>query len=197
MKPIREYINQLDEISRRDFLKGAGVATGLVATGGAQAGGLFKSPFVVSSGIPNTDPGIVKSNPFKSNADRSLLTDADFQEITKLIYIMYLAMTENGKNDPDFREAFFTLKDFYQVYEYPIHSTMTTIKSRVEGWKQNEPERYQRFYQNFITNQQNKNLIINAVKLINKKGEDSLKENTIGESSLDAVQRIEDLVKYK
>lgn len=33
MKTLREYIDQLDEISRRDFLKGAGAAAGLAAVG--------------------------------------------------------------------------------------------------------------------------------------------------------------------
>ena len=33
MKTIREYIDQLDEISRRDFLKGAGATAGLAAIG--------------------------------------------------------------------------------------------------------------------------------------------------------------------
>jgi hypothetical protein len=33
MKTIREYIDQLDEISRRDFLKGTGAAAGLAAVG--------------------------------------------------------------------------------------------------------------------------------------------------------------------
>jgi hypothetical protein len=33
MKTIREYIDQLDEISRRDFLKGAGATAGLAAMG--------------------------------------------------------------------------------------------------------------------------------------------------------------------
>jgi len=35
MKTLREYIDQLDEISRRDFLKGVGATAGLAATGGA------------------------------------------------------------------------------------------------------------------------------------------------------------------
>lgn len=38
MKTLREYIDQLDEISRRDFLKGAGAAAGLGALG---AGGMM------------------------------------------------------------------------------------------------------------------------------------------------------------
>jgi RNA-binding protein YhbY len=33
MKTLREYIDQLDEISRRDFLKGAGATAGLAAIG--------------------------------------------------------------------------------------------------------------------------------------------------------------------
>jgi TonB family protein len=36
MKTLREYIDQLDEISRRDFLKGFGAAAGLVAVGAPQ-----------------------------------------------------------------------------------------------------------------------------------------------------------------
>jgi colicin import membrane protein len=39
MKTLREYIDQLDEISRRDFLKGAGAAAGLAAIGKAGAQG--------------------------------------------------------------------------------------------------------------------------------------------------------------
>ena len=37
MKTLREYWDQLDEISRRDFLKGAGATAGLAATSGAKA----------------------------------------------------------------------------------------------------------------------------------------------------------------
>jgi len=37
MKTLREYIDQLDEISRRGFLKGAGVAAVAGGTGGANA----------------------------------------------------------------------------------------------------------------------------------------------------------------
>ena len=37
MKTLREYIDQLDEINRRDFLKGVGATAGLAATGAAQA----------------------------------------------------------------------------------------------------------------------------------------------------------------
>ena len=37
MKNIREYIDQLDEINRRDFIKGAGATAGLAAMGSAQA----------------------------------------------------------------------------------------------------------------------------------------------------------------
>jgi hypothetical protein len=37
MKTLREYIDQLDEISRRDFLKGAGATAGLAALGNVQA----------------------------------------------------------------------------------------------------------------------------------------------------------------
>ena len=37
MKTLREYIEILDEISRRDFLKGVGATAGLAATGGVKA----------------------------------------------------------------------------------------------------------------------------------------------------------------
>jgi hypothetical protein len=37
MKTIREYIDQLNEINRRDFIKGAGATAGLAAMGSAQA----------------------------------------------------------------------------------------------------------------------------------------------------------------
>jgi hypothetical protein len=36
MKTLREYIDQLDEISRRDFLKGAGATAGLAAMGASK-----------------------------------------------------------------------------------------------------------------------------------------------------------------
>jgi hypothetical protein len=45
MKTLREYIDQLDEISRRDFLKGAGATAGLAAMGapkGVQAQEIVK-----------------------------------------------------------------------------------------------------------------------------------------------------------
>ena len=47
MKTLREYIDQLDEISRRDFLKGAGATAGLAAIGAPKdAKADWEKPFV-------------------------------------------------------------------------------------------------------------------------------------------------------
>jgi hypothetical protein len=51
MKTIREYIDQLDEINRRDFLKGVGATAGLAATGAAQA------DWQKQADIPGVDAG--------------------------------------------------------------------------------------------------------------------------------------------
>ena len=51
MKTIREYIDQLDEINRRDFIKGAGAAVGLTAMGQARA------DWQKQADIPGVDAG--------------------------------------------------------------------------------------------------------------------------------------------
>jgi hypothetical protein len=47
MKTLREYIDMLDEISRRDFLKGAAATAGLAAMGARQAQGMPAIPDAV------------------------------------------------------------------------------------------------------------------------------------------------------
>jgi hypothetical protein len=67
MKTLREYIEILDEISRRDFLKGAGATAGLAAMGGANA-----APFKHTTskdqmtGKKTADVSTVKSNDGKA-----------------------------------------------------------------------------------------------------------------------------------
>jgi hypothetical protein len=51
MKTIREYIDQLDEISRRDFIKGAGAAAITGAAGGANAYNYGRYPDGSGSGL--------------------------------------------------------------------------------------------------------------------------------------------------
>jgi hypothetical protein len=51
MKTLRKYIDQLDEISRRDFIKGAGATAGLAAMGSAQA------DWQKQADIPGVDAG--------------------------------------------------------------------------------------------------------------------------------------------
>jgi hypothetical protein len=50
MKTLREMMDQLDEINRRDFIKGAGAAAGLAAMGQA------KADWQKQADIPHTDP---------------------------------------------------------------------------------------------------------------------------------------------
>jgi TonB family protein len=50
MKTLREYIDQLDEINRRDFLKGAGATAGLAALGTA---GVAKAGDIEKEKLPH------------------------------------------------------------------------------------------------------------------------------------------------
>jgi colicin import membrane protein len=69
MKTLREYIDQLDEISRRDFLKGAGATAGLAAMGNVK-GQVTPAPSNYAEKVQNKilpfivfNPGSVKGNP--------------------------------------------------------------------------------------------------------------------------------------
>ena len=65
MKTLREYINRLDEISRRDFIKGAGATAGLAAMGGV--------------------PGIAKAQMSPQDAEDRKNVMAYFGSVRKLI----------------------------------------------------------------------------------------------------------------
>ena len=56
MKSLREYLDQLDEISRRDFLKGAGAAAGLAAADAVAA------PWVKRTKRDEIDDTVVKQH---------------------------------------------------------------------------------------------------------------------------------------
>ena len=119
MKTLREYIDQLDEISRRDFLKGAGAAAGLSILG---------------------KPGQAIAQAFKHYN----FTDEDGETLAALLSMIYFAGI--GRGLPAMSAAAkSTLKDLKSVYGLNDLYNDAFIFKLFDDMGSLQPERYKIF----------------------------------------------------
>ena len=169
MKTLRETIDQLDEISRRGFLKGAGAAAVAGATGGATA----------SSHDPNT-------NVTSFDAD-------DINIINKFLELYWLV-----KNDlPVPPEKKSGIVQEYQMIANQftrqakngkefLNSQWSIVNRSMNALKQNNPQEYAKKYV----------LLMDAQKIVSDfKGLNEFNEGSLEEASPDALAKIDQLTK--
>jgi hypothetical protein len=190
MKTLREYIDQLDEISRRDFLKGAGATAGLAALG-----------------APKTA---------KAEYSSYSMTDEDFEYIVALCAMMYFGMYGKLRNKAVPAMARDVIQNLKRI-STPTLDFLTDIwiMDQLEKLRTNNPDRYNMFLRiaqdqeapvrimNRVLRVQDK--YINGMSPQDKQRYSSetghtiqMREEEINEAtSPDAVRRIEQLVQYK
>ena len=167
MKTLREYIDQLDEISRRDFLKGVGATAGLAAMGGAKgqetpASYGVETPSMIKDKIlRKIKPNIVfNSNNFKGTQPTKLkvLVDSNFDKFGYGNVVKIDLVQSSGDANWD-------------------NAVIDAVKSAqtLPRLSNDNTETY--------------NISLSAGKATN--------EEDLDEDSDDAVKRIEQLVKYK
>jgi len=147
MKTLREYIDQLDEINRRDFLKGAGAAAGLAATGGASA-------VIPNSGAPKLED--VKWIQYA--VDLALLSK-DNKQITVANQLSG-EIKNYSKKYPDAKTVDGT-KSLIEVM-------LTGRPTFLNNLKQSKPDTYDKYVNDLTKNQE---LILRKLQEINSKVE--------------------------
>lgn len=181
MKTLREYIDQLDEISRRDFLKGAGAAALAGAAGYAAHKDVSQDQYV--------DPlyrlvgrlsEYYTSGVFSANE----LRGSEYQDVANWIRIVKTQLLNPAMHRPP-------LDAFYKEYQLGQQEGKRNIKRLSSDQIRQEFSR-------------DHNLAMQAWALMKdnkgfdrQKYEKFFKEEDLEEASPDAVKRIEELVKYK
>jgi hypothetical protein len=177
MKTLREYIDQLDEINRRDFLKTAGAAGVGVAAGSASAFNPFASGFVSGAmtaaqqrpiNVPELNI-IVSPNTNLAPADQ--LSQQDQETIIKLIHLYFLNdLPDGNSNYKTF--AWQVLNNLAATWDIRplLKSRAEQIKKHYENKKTNDPEYYSRLKRIYTTNQQIQNQVYDLGKELVEKG---------------------------
>ncbi len=189
MKTLREYLDQLDEISRRDFLKGAGATAGLAAVGGL--------PNLAKANTPAA-PKVLANTPLPPAWYK--LPDAGGRAIAIDRAIILYIFAEN--NDPQtaniVKQA---LNEYFKTVNLPdVFTTRYNIwKGSLDKTKEADPQKYQQSMTTVLSNAQKTIGIVNALTNEAKKiSNESIAEEEVDEAATpDAVKRIEELVKYK
>lgn len=182
MKTLREYIDQLDEISRRDFLKGAGAAA-IGAAGGYVAG---RAPDSTQKSLPD-NPQIyfllgylaaATAHPFRS-------FNNDLLEIDDKIYPLWNEARVEMDSRPDQSLKNAWQKGYNMGLEDRSHLTPDTINS---------------YYNTDASRKAAADMHARRIKPYYEKLQTLLKstnEEMDEAATPDAVARIEELVKYK
>jgi TAT (twin-arginine translocation) pathway signal sequence len=179
MKTLREYINQLDEISRRDFIKGAGATAGLAAMG-APGLALANSPYINSFTYQQIDKIIAQSlflyNYTKDWQGNEQIARQMMQHINN-----YLAIKPGQKSVVE------------RLYD--------RIQQLTNDTKQNNPERYNTQRNSSLKHVDNLNLswqfIFDNFKNNQTPTNENVEQDVDETATPDAVKRIEQLVQYK
>jgi hypothetical protein len=190
MKTLREYIDQLDEISRRDFLKGAGATVGLAAIG-----------------APKTA---------KAEYSSYSMTDDDWLYIVALCAMIYFGMYGKLRNKAVPAMARDVIQNLKRI-STPTLDFLTDvwIMDSLEKVRTNNPDRYNTFLR-IAQDPEAPLRIMNRVLRVqdnyingmspqdkqrysNETGHTiQIREEELEEAGTpDAVARIEELVKYK
>lgn len=203
MKTLREYMDVLDEISRRDFIKGAGAA----ALGGAASSASAFTPSISflsgalsaqqqrqrSMEVPELNI-IVAPNDNLAPADQ--LSQQDQETIIKVIQLYILNGLEGGNSNYK-TFAWEVLNNLAATWDIRplLKSRAEQIKKHHENKQNNDPEYYARLKRIYTTNQQIQNQIYDAGKALIEKGRQlaQTKESIEETEELDPITRVDKL----
>jgi hypothetical protein len=181
MKTLREYIDQLDEISRRDFLKGAGAAT-----------------------VAGT-AGLVGLDQYSSRGFWA--RDLDEEDLIQLDFLIdvYHATKKVAEDDPTKKVAFDEVSKVVNQFRSENPGLDQVIeryyKEKEKYWNMKNPESALSFNHYPIYHDYKKylNRFSNwyKSKKANPEKKEFREESVDEAASPDAVARIEELIKYK
>ena len=170
MKTLRETLDQLDEISRRGFLKGAGAA--------AMAGGANATDFTT---IPNNDV------PF-DRAKEKLRT----RYIVDDVLVLYYFLKKYKPNDPLIKEIQTEIKTFLQNHPENrdnVNRSWATMDNTFTQFYNENPRGYERRMQEVFTNAKG---IITQFKNLSEFNE-SDQQGVAEEATPEAIAKIDKL----
>lgn len=164
MNSIRETLNQLDEITRRDLLKGAGAAAAGAATSKAGAGVGMYPPVPIYT---PSDPPLKRTAKtiWQYKGRYTDLTQDDLRSIVNAIYVLYLAKMSSDYSGPIqgdstiqnvYDSAYTLLNDINDDYlDVDIGKSMNNIKQNLETTKSSDPNKFNSLQQNVLSNWHN------------------------------------------
>jgi hypothetical protein len=169
MKTLREYIDQLDEISRRDFLKGAGATAGLAAMGAAapaKATDFTSYPRYGEYGDPR-------------GPTRHIIND---------VLVLYYYLKLYRPNDPLIQEIQNAIQNFFKSNPENkdfVKTSWAEIGPNFAQFQKDNPDAYAKRGKEFFSTARQILAKFNNLSEFN--------ENI----SLDSVSRIQELISYK
>ena len=179
MKTLREYLDQLDEISRRDFLKTAGGAAAAAASSGAAAFNPLSSAFTTGALAANQRRELEMEIPelniqvatLPSAPGAEELTDRDQETIIKLIHLYLLNNMPGG--DSDYRslawETLNSLAAYWRIRAL-LRDRTAQIQQHYQNKQSNDPAYYQRLRRIYTTNQQIQNQVYDQARALVERG---------------------------
>jgi tRNA A37 N6-isopentenylltransferase MiaA len=165
MKTLREYMDILDEISRRDFIKGAGAAAATAAAGGAK-GQFFSVPLNLDT--TESDPPLPRKVKGAWNYfDKKSLTQEHFQIISRLARLLYIARMTNdewrdsqggriisngvpSKISKDAHDLLIFINDSFR--DLPVAGLMNKIKKEFETMEATDPTQFKKWQEFYFKN---------------------------------------------
>ena len=172
MKTLREYLDQLDEISRRDFLKTAGGAALAAAMPMQALGQILLHP---ATGRGHEDPPLEKipalTPRWEWPAQVTDLTKADQQNIVTLINILYLAR-EAGERAIA-QQALSLLNGLNRTYlGINLPGAMIETQRQIQSIQAQAPEKIRGAQQYFLTPEVTRRIFFQVDRMISNPGGD-------------------------
>ena len=166
MKTLREYIDILDEISRRDFLKGAGAAGAALAAPKAAASQTFFTVPVAFN--VDTDPPLPRKIKAAWNYfDRKSLSEDSIKTISRLVRLMYVSrmtpddyrdsqggrIISNGRPSAIYEKAYDLLVYINDSFkDLPVGNVMNTARKQFEEMQKSNPAEFQKWQEFYFKN---------------------------------------------
>jgi hypothetical protein len=197
MKTLREYLDQLDEISRRDFLKGAGATAGLAAMGAPKdANAQSTEQDFWNKLFAICVLHIACKGPYQ-NAEatkgRTVVIPPDVCQRTKQLIQKFIKGYPNGKDI--IQGAYNNMYDSINQAESakPFRGSVLNKAYFDKAWQQ----KILRDFESLVEFVAGSGTPPTDQQLASVRQAMAMEEESLDEASDDAIKRIEELTKYK
>ena len=167
MKTLREYIDQLDEISRRDVLKGAGAAAAGAASSGAKAYDIDYR---------------------RGDAFALQLSNEENSALGKAVLLYWLQKNRYLPANPELEQKLRNLVEINNAFKNRINQAYDHSKDAFLGMQREDPNMFRERLEVF---KKEERAIIQNLSVISRAFES--KESQIKETSPEAISKIDQL----